>query len=275
MVRSASIMFLVSVLFCANGQDPAYMELVQKEAELNSLFERLYSDTLSSPDPLLKQIETIMAEALVLDGAMVFPWSRLDRIGVITSDDGRLRIFTWHVVVDPDRYSYFGYIQMENRRDRIRVFQLKDNMKPQRNLQNLEQTAEDWFGKLYYQIVTEKHKRRIYYTLLGMDFNNTSSTIKTIETISLQRNKPKFEKGLFLYGNTYFDRIVLEYSAQVSMSVRYDESIGMITFDHLEPLHPIYRNNYEFYGPDGSFDGFEFNEGVWIYHKDIDARNLD
>jgi hypothetical protein len=59
------------------------------------------------------------------------------------------------------------------------------------------------------------------------------------------------------------------------MTVRYDESIGMITFDHLAPLHPIYRNNYEFYGPDGSFDGFEFTDGVWIYQKDIDARNLD
>jgi hypothetical protein len=275
MVRSTCIIFLVSVIVVARAQDPGYIELVQKEGELKSLFEKLYSDTISSPDPLLDRIDSIMAESLLLEGAMEFSWTRLDRIGVITSDDGRLRIFTWHVMADPDRYRYFGYIQMENRRDRIRIFRLQDNMNPQRNLQNLEQTSEDWYGKLYYQIVTEKHKRKTYYTLLGMDFNSTNSTIKTIETISIQRNKPRFEKGLFLYGNSYLDRIVLEYSAQVSMSVRYDESTGMITFDHLEPLHPIYRNNYEFYGPDGSFDGFEFTDGVWIYHKDIDARNRD
>ena len=49
----------------------------------------------------------------------------------------------------------------------------------------------------------------------------------------------------------------------------------MITYDHLEPLHPIYRNNFEFYGPDGSIDGLEFKEGTWVYQKDIDARNPD
>jgi hypothetical protein len=157
----------------------------------------------------------------------------------------------------------------------VRVYALEDNLKPQRNLQVLEQSTEDWYGKLYYQIISEKHKRKETYTLLGMDFNDTRSTIKTIETISLQRNKPRFEKGQFQYGNSYLDRVVLEYSSQVSISVRYDKGISMITYDHLEPLHPIYRNNFEFYGPDGSIDGLEFKEGTWVYQKDIDARNPD
>ena len=71
------------------------------------------------------------------------------------------------------------------------------------------------------------------------------------------------------------DRLVLEYSKQVAISVRYDELTDMITFDHLVPFHPIYERNYEFYGPDGSFDGLEFSDGIWIYQDDIDARNLD
>jgi len=71
------------------------------------------------------------------------------------------------------------------------------------------------------------------------------------------------------------DRMVFEYSSQVSMSVRYDPGLKLITCDHLEPLHPIYRNNFEFYGPDGSFDGLEFHNGAWYFQIDIDARNLD
>jgi len=275
MTRSVYIIVLTSVFISAFAQDPAYMELVRKEAELNEIFERLYTDTLLSPDPLLDQIDSIMPEALVLEGAMDFAWNRLDRIGVIASDDGRLRIFTWHIMEDPDHYRYYGYIQVEQKKEQIRVFKLQDNLKPQRNLQNLEQTIDDWHGKLYYQVVLQRYRRKTYYTLLGMDFNNTRSNLKTIETISLQRNRPRFEKGLYVYGDASLDRIVLEYSSQVSISVRYDESIRMITFDHLEPLHPIYRNNYEFYGPDGSFDGLGFTDGAWIYQRDVDARNRD
>lgn len=275
MIRGAFIILLFLTVFPLRAQEPGYIDLVKKEDELYSLFNALYSDTLSSPAMVLDQIRAIMPEVLATEGAMDFSWSRLDRIGVITSDDGNLRIFTWHVMQDPDHYRYYGYIQMNQKRDRIGVFELTDNLKPQRNLTNLEQTTEDWCGKLYYNIITETYKRKTYYTLLGMDFNNTNSTIKTIETLTLQRNKPRFERGLFLIGGKSQDRMVLEYSSQVSITVRYDAAIGMIIYDHLEPLHPIYKNNYEFYGPDGSFDGFEFTDGIWNYHKDIDARNRD
>ncbi len=275
MIRKAVSFFFLSAVCAAFAQDPGYLELVRMEAELNSLFNRLYADSLSSTAPVLDQIGKIMPEALALDGAMNYAWTGLDRIGVVTSDDDRIRVFTWHIMDDQDQYRYFGYIQVENRKDRTRVVELKDNQKPQRNLTNLDQSPEDWYGKLYYQIITQKHRRNTFYTLLGMDFNTSLSTIKTVETLTLQRNRPKFVKGMFIFGNSRMDRVVLEYSSQVTISVRYDPAIRMITFDHLEPLHPIYRNNYEFYGPDGSFDGLEFTDGVWIYQRDIDARNRD
>jgi hypothetical protein len=245
------------------------------ESQLQSLFNTLYSDTLSASQPVLDEIQAVMPEALEANGAMDYSWSKLERIGVVTSEDKKLRVFTWHVMDDPDHYRYFGYIQVAQKKDQTSVFELRDNLKGQRNLHTLEQSADDWYGKLYYSIVTESYKRKTYYTLLGMDFNNTQSTIKTIETLTIQRNKPRFEKDLYFDGNGTLDRMVLEYSSQVAVTVRYDPGIKLITFDHLEPLHPIYRNNFEFYGPDGSFDGLEFINGIWNFHKDIDARNRD
>jgi hypothetical protein len=108
-----------------------------------------------------------------------------------------------------------------------------------------------------------------------MDFNDSRSTIKSVEVIVIQRNQPRFEKEMFFNGRDKVDRLVLEYSDQVTISVRHDSELGMITYDHLMPLHPIYKNNYEFYAPDGSFDGLEFSDGLWNYYKDIDARNMD
>jgi len=226
-------------------------------------------------EPLLDTIRGEMAGVLSMEGSMDFPWNRLDKIGIITSEDMKMRIFSWHVVDDFDHYRYYGFIQVGIKKGKIKLYELKDNGKPQRGVMKLDQKKDDWYGKLYYQVLTNHYKRKTYYTLLGMDFNNSLSTIKSVEVMAIQRNDPHFVRSLFFNGRDKVDRFVLEYSSSVAISVRYDPGTDMITFDHLVPLDPIYEKNYEFYGPDGSFDGLEYSGGLWNYRDNIDARNLD
>ena len=272
MIRTFFIIILLLPGTLGRGQKPVNPGLIRAENRLDSLFEVLYADSLSDPDPVLEQILAIMPGALALEGAMEFPWSKLDRIGVKTSEDNRIRIFTWHVMDNPDRTRYFGYFQVQQKRERTGVFPLLDNSKPQRSVYRLEQSTADWYGKLYYGIVTKRVKRKTYYTLLGMDFNDSRSNIKSVEVVAIQRNTPVFQKEMFFNGSDRVDRVVLEYSDQVVMTARYDPNLDVIAFDHLVPLHPIYKNNFEFYGPDGSFDGLEFEKGTWIFREDLDAR---
>ena len=275
MTRSVPILLLLLIPLSLFSQESEYLELVKAEARLQGLFNQLYSDSVSDEQPLIDSVRKEMTEALSMQGSMDFPWSQLDRIGIITSDDRRMRVFTWHVFDDVDHYRYFGFIQVGMKKGRTKLYELKDNGKPQRGIMKLDQTKADWYGKLYYQVLTNRHKRKTYYTLLGMDFNNSHSTIKSVEVMAIQRNDPHFVRSLFFNGRDFMDRLVLEYANQVAISVRYDPGTGMITFDHLVPFHPIYENNFEFYGPDGSIDGLKFFEGRWIYRADIDARNID
>ena len=265
--------FLIPLALWA--QEPGYLEFVKAETKLEALFNQLYSDSLSDVEPLLDTIREEMAGVLSMEGSMDFPWNRLDKIGIITSEDLRIRIFSWHVMDDYDHYRYYGFIQVGMRKGKSQLYELKDNGKPQRGVMKLDQKKEDWYGKLYYQVLTNQYKRKTYYTLLGMDFNNSLSTIKSVEVMAIQRNDPHFVRSLFFNGRDFVDRYVLEYSSKVAISVRYDSGTDMITFDHLVPLHPVYEKNYEFYGPDGSFNGLEFSEGRWNFRDDIDARNLD
>ena len=269
--------FLFALLFAVSigAQEPEYLEFVKAEARLQDLFNRLYSGNASETEPLLDTIQKEMTEALSLQGSMDFPWSRLDKIGIVTSEDKVLRIFTWHVADDADHYRYFGFMQVRMKKGRSRLYMLHDNGKPQRGVVKVDQTKEDWYGKLYYQIHINNYKRQTYYTLMGMDFNNSMSIIKSVEVMTIQRNNPRFVRSCIARGPDFQDRLLLEYSSQVSISVRYDPRTDMITFDHLVPLHPIYENDFEFYNPDGSFDGLEFSGGTWIYREDIDARNID
>ena len=68
-------------------------------------------------------------------------------------------------------------------------------------------------------------------------------------------------------------RFILEYSSEIVISMRFDPRLAMIVFDHIEPFQPILKGNFRFYGPDGSYDGFTFDNGEFIYQKDVDARN--
>jgi len=264
--------FTLLMIAGAPAQDPLYPELVKAENRLKAMFEELYEREAKEVDSLLNEIQGYMEEVLMLDGAMEFPWSKLDRIGVRTTEDGKVRIFTWHVMDHPEKYRYFGFIQVQGKRDKLSLFPLLNNGLAQRGIYRLDQSTSNWYGKLYYQVLTHQVKRKTYYTLLGMDFNNSLSNIKFVEMIQIQRNKPVFVKNGFSNGRDVVDRVVLEYSDQVSMSVRYDRKLEMITYDHLVPMHPVYQDQYEFYGPDGSFDGLRFTDGTWMLQEDIDAR---
>ena len=275
MARAFTILIFLIFTVAIQAQETEYLALVKSESRLQEMFNELYSDTLSEVEPLLDSIVSMLRVSLSEPGSMEFPWKGLNRIGVVNSEDGKLRVFTWHVMDDRDHYRYLGFIQVGLKKGKVGLYELRDNNKAQRGVMKLNQSTEEWYGKLYYQILTHRHKRKTYYTLLGMDFNDARSTIKSVEVIVLQRNQPRFENEMFFNGRDKVDRLVLEYTDEVTISVRFDPDLKMITYDHLVPRHPIYQNNYEFYVPDGSYDGLEFSDGLWNYYKDIDARNMD
>ena len=69
-------------------------------------------------------------------------------------------------------------------------------------------------------------------------------------------------------------RMILEYSAQLVVSIKFDEKLQMIVLDHLAPFETMFTGNYRFYGPDGSYDGLKFEKGSFLLQKDVDARNV-
>lgn len=272
--------FLFIIIICgifapSFAQDSTNNLLSESELELKAMFDRFYtvSDSINK-EQLVDSILIEFNEALSLENSFTYEWEMLDKIGRISSEDQRMKVFTWHYPVDKDHYKYYGFIQLGLKKGRVEVFQLNDNLVERNRADKLDQSVENWHGKLYYSIIVNGYKRNTYYTLLGMDYNNSMSNLKTIETLIIRRNQPVFTQDLYFDGSDYRDRAVLEYSSQLAISVRYNSTLNQIVFDHLVPLHPVYSGNYEFYGPDGSYDGLEFSNGLWTIQMDVDARNL-
>ena len=57
------------------------------------------------------------------------------------------------------------------------------------------------------------------------------------------------------------------------MYLKTDEKAGMIVFDHLAPFDPEMVGRFEFYGSDGTFDGFKVIGGRLKLQENLTLNN--
>jgi hypothetical protein len=57
------------------------------------------------------------------------------------------------------------------------------------------------------------------------------------------------------------------------MTCKFNETVNAIVFDHLSPPKSSQIGQFQFYGPDGSFDGLQLIKGKWILVPDIFVTN--
>jgi hypothetical protein len=258
------------------GAGENYFEIIQAERDLKAMFDTLYSAEVTGTNmALYHSIDSVFYAALQLPGSFNHKWGTLNMIGKLVSDDGEVKVFSWLYMASRNKYHYTAFIQVQGKRGDPDIFRLSQGNAEKVRSENYPQSLDDWHGKVYYSILTNQYKRKTFYTLLGADFKDTKTSMKTIEVLAIQRGKPVFRDEQFLAGGTVKDRIVLEYSAELTISLQYNERLGMIVYDHIAPLHPLYHGNYQFYGPDGSYDGYRFTEGIWMLEENVDARNYN
>jgi hypothetical protein len=58
------------------------------------------------------------------------------------------------------------------------------------------------------------------------------------------------------------------------MSLRFS-SDSSIVFDHLVPFSPALMDDRQYYGPDYSFDAYNFENCLWRLTINVDARNKE
>lgn len=205
-----------------------------------------------------------------------FNFDSLKTITIQHSPDGAFRTFTWHVLNQDGSYRYYGTIQMKTSDGKLKMFPLTDYTSFIKSPADTVTTNEKWYGAQYYRIIpVTKNVRSPYYVLLGWKGNNPKSTKKIIEVLSFKDGKaffgmPVFEGDKERSGK---QRIIFEYSGQVSMLLNYIPEKSTIVFDHLAPADPALKGNYSTYGPDMSYDGFRLANGRWRLTEDLDLKN--
>jgi hypothetical protein len=216
-----------------------------------------------------------MQKGLSLPSSFTYSFDSLKFIGKLMPSDSGFSIVNWTIPLSDGTYLYYLLLQTpDSSQGTSTVFPMKKRSATGLFPDSCTLTSDQWYGAVYYQILVNPADTGKIYTLLGFDPNNFFTARKIIDVLSFDSlGRPLFGAPIFRYPDHTACRVLFEYSAQVSMMLRYDTALDMIVFDHLSPSEPGYEGVFQFYGPDFSYDGFIFSQGKWNYRKDLDIRN--
>lgn len=231
-----------------------------------------------------KKFIKLWEQALRQPESMTHPFDSVKGVSLKMPADKKFRIITWNVFKNDGTQAYFGFIQVNNTKTQkaglfkkttttqYEVFQLIDVSGTVKSPETYQGTPPKWFGMLYYEVIECDG----YYTLLGWDGNDNIITKKFIDILFFKSDgTPIFGKDVFKIAKKSPKRIMYQYSSEVSMSMKYNEKRGQIILSHLAPKDEgsVLEGQYQYYGPDGSFDAYEQSKDRWVLREAIDIKN--
>lgn len=225
----------------------------------------------------LAEFNPLFLDLLQNPSTFSFPFDSLKSVSKVKSEDGKIRIFSWTVQSRTENnYKYYGVVQLMNpKTGEMKRFGLNEVRWTNEEAEQKELFPEEWYPALYYEIIERKVKKKTWYFLLGWQGNTPYTTRKVIDVLGIDSwNNVTFGAPLFFDDKQKKkQRFVFEYSAQAVMMLKYDKKKKMIVFDHLSPVSPSAKGQYQFYGPDFTNDGLIFRKGMWNYKSHLILKN--
>ena len=270
-------LYLIILLLFSSGFAKGQESQRDTSQVLEELFDRLtgnYNDTerISIND----SIRTILGSYVKTDSVFTHRFTNLRYLGQIMSPDSLLKIITWNLVLEnePGRYyCYFIRKGLQGQSNKIYRLSVGYNESPVKT--DTTYTESDWYGALYYDLKPYNVDNQRCWVLLGIDYGNGYITRKIIDVLTFS------SEGSIIFGRKWFDsggtlqyRAVFEYASNAMMSLRF-KSDNSIVFDHLVPFSAAHKEDHQYYGPDYSFDAYNYKDGIWHLTINVDARNQE
>jgi hypothetical protein len=268
-------LYIFMLLFLLAGR--ANSQIPEKDAStrLEDLFDRLvgnYDDNerISIND----SIRLILDGYVKSDTVFTHRFTNLRYLGQIMSPDSLLKIVTWNLVLgnQPGRY-YCYFVRKQDHGKVNKIYRLSSSYNENPLKTDTTYAESDWYGALYYDLKPFIINNNRCWVLLGIDYGNSEITRKIIEVLTFNNDDTiSFGKKWFDSGKDVSFRAVFEYASNAMMSLRF-RSDNSIVFDHLVPFSPSKKDDHEFYGPDYSFDAYNYKDGIWKLTINVDVRN--
>lgn len=276
-------LFLLATAVCQSRNEALAQTATVAAGDLQKL--RIYEDSLvATADSMLlgimpedrlestyKFVRQLKA-ALTVPNSFAYPFDSLSRyVNIIGPDDKSFRIFNWSVSTDANAQRYYGAIQMRDAD--LKLYGLSDqSSRIQKGAMDSVLEGGRWFGALYYRIMPTTVDGQPAYTLFGLNESNPLSNRKVLDVLQFSGKGPVF--GARIFGVRSPDtreqaaRFVMEYKKNVVAALNFNPEMNAIYFDRLESDANDPGRKYT-YVPTGQYDGFRWQNGQWIFVKDL------
>ncbi|MCF8233009.1 MAG: hypothetical protein K9J27_12565 [Bacteroidales bacterium] len=276
-----NVRLLIGILLVFSFPPVLYAQESGEKSNMRKAEQYLAShfDSLSSAgsdykrEAINRKIKDKFRSLLDHEASFVYPFDSLSNAGILKSPDEKVKIYNWNVPYEAGYHVFHCFIQYR-KADSLMSFELEDASGKIDEPETKILDKDHWYAALYYDIIPKEGRRgKTYYTLLGYDPNDYMTNRKVIDVLYFdENNQPVFGAEIFKNQRNMSRRIVFEYAEFATMTLQYDEDKDMIVYDHLSPSKPRYEGQYEFYGPDFSYDGLRFEDGIWNTYFDLDIR---
>lgn len=185
-------------------------------------------------------------------------------IPVQTPEDSTFQLISWAVQAESFNYNYFAYVIMPDGSHHSFV----DNTELSSDISYEEFGIDDWYGAMYYSV----RKFGDDYLIFGKDANSEFSNQKVLDVLNIDGDKITLGKPIFENKEelgTYQSRICLSFSADAAVNLHYHSGLEMIIHDHLINRMGRIPGQGPAYLPDGSYEGYAFEEGLWKYKEKL------
>jgi hypothetical protein len=280
-----SFLALIHIFCSAQKSDSTLYVFKKAEQELQSLqykafHSRSEKERIEGNKEFMRAWEKIISNPKILN----YDFPELKDISILSPTNKKFKLITWNLFKDDGTHAYFGYLLVNNSKrikkgfmkyeikESYEFFRLMDRSATVKNPETFIGNPDKWFGMLY----TELIECDGYYTLIGWDGNDKLTQRKFVDVLYFRSNgTPVFGKDVFKYPRKNPKRLMFEWSQEVSMSVRYNEKRNMIIYSHLSSKQEgsLLDGQFQYYGPDGSFDALAMKKGKWIVLEDIEVNS--
>jgi hypothetical protein len=220
----------------------------------------------------------LIRKALNTSKSFNYTFSKINAISIQYPEDRSFRIWTWQVMRDSSHHDYFGFIQTNQAKPR--VFELKNAFGNVRQPESALLNAEQWLGGLVYSIRQFKDKDgAMRYILFTYNAGDLDEKTKIAEILTLKGSTPRFGAPVFVGRvrgrEIKQNRLFLPYSADANVRLNFDPSMNMIVHDHLTPTAARNPNLPSVNIPDGTYEAFVYEKGIWKWIEKLPNQELD
>ncbi len=220
------------------------------------------------------KLKEVLPEFLRDPGSWSFSFAELPTLSVQYPQDSSFRLITWQVETADHRYRHGGMLQFKA--GKAGPVSLQDRPPEALFSEYVPTDAQDWFGGICYALYPfERANGQTAWLAFFYSSHSPYIARKWVDVLWFDESKkPRFGLPVFVKpdafaGEDHLHRVLMEYFRGAATRFNYDRELGLIIKDHIIPYGMLPDRSGPAPVPDGSYEGFRYQNGKWMYEEKV------